>query len=292
MNRMHGIEPFVDGCVRCQSTAYSGSVARRDMAWFTKLSAIWRSCHTAGFENLSSSLQKAELERYELIETGTVESETLELYGFLKIMAALLEKCAFSSTYSLWRHKLYALPAAAVPAYRAVKTTVSCMGCEMPAECKWKQSWEGNSIGLAFWLLYRYFYTYCLYRWTTGKAVPASNEKKINAGAFMTLPLLYREEFQLKGILLLFLLYSNWGKHVDISFKKCYIIVYSVTIFIVSRIWKVNFWKGHKHEQQEKLFDTVVAHAKNSGFVFQDPNLSAVCPIRDFGPWESNWRKI
>ena len=53
---------------------------------------------------------------------------------------------------------------------------------------------------------------------------PASNEKKINAGAFMTLPLLYREEFFYFVILI--------GENtLTFPLKKCYIIVYSCNYF-------------------------------------------------------------
>ena len=121
---------------------------------------------------------------------------------------------------------------------RCLQLLYQRIGCEKPLSVVWdakcllnvneKQSYKE--------ILYRAaFFDYCTGIFTHILSVdgqrakrPASNEKKINAGAFMTLTLLYREEFQLEGILLfIFLLcYSNWGKHVDISFKK--VLYYSV----------------------------------------------------------------
>lgn len=121
---------------------------------------------------------------------------------------------------------------------RCLQLLYQRIGCEKPLSVVWdakcllnvneKQSYKE--------ILYRAaFFDYCTGIFTHILSVdgqrakrPASNEKKINAGAFMTLPLLYREEFQLErdSSFYFLLCYSNWGKHVDISFKK--VLYYSV----------------------------------------------------------------
>ena len=91
---------------------------------------------------------------------------------------------------------------------RCLQLLYQRIGCEKPLSVVWdakcllnvneKQSYKE--------ILYRAaFFDYCTGIFTHILSVdgqrakrPASNEKKINAGAFMTLPLLYREEFQLE----------------------------------------------------------------------------------------------
>ena len=124
MNRMHGIEPFVDGCVRCQSTQHIQAVSRRDGGFICK-SCLRYGDHVIPRRDLKTFrlLCKAELEHYELIERlEPFSSENFEeLYGFFEDYGGIaLKVCVFFEPCSLWRGtcKLHALPAAAVPAYR------------------------------------------------------------------------------------------------------------------------------------------------------------------------------
>ena len=91
MNRMHGIEPFVDGCVRCQSTQHIQAVSRRDGGFVCK-SCLRYGDHVIPRRDLKTFrlLCKAELEHYELIERlEPCSSENFEdCMAFLKIMAA------------------------------------------------------------------------------------------------------------------------------------------------------------------------------------------------------------
>lgn len=87
MNRMHGIEPFVDGCVRCQNTQYIQAVSRRDGGFVCK-NCLRPEDHVISRSDLKTFrlLCKAELQHYELIERlEPFTSENFEeLYGFFE----------------------------------------------------------------------------------------------------------------------------------------------------------------------------------------------------------------
>ena len=87
MNRMHGIEPFVDGCVRCQSTQHIQAVSRNDGGFVCKR-CLRSGDHVISRRDLKTFrlLCKAELEHYELIERlDPFSSENFEeLYGFFE----------------------------------------------------------------------------------------------------------------------------------------------------------------------------------------------------------------
>lgn len=87
MNRMYGIEPFVDGCVRCQGTQHIRVVLRRDGGFICK-SCLRYGDHVMPRRDSKTFrlLCKTELEHYELTERlEPLSSENFEeLYGFFK----------------------------------------------------------------------------------------------------------------------------------------------------------------------------------------------------------------
>lgn len=87
MNRMHGIEPYVDGCVRCQNMQDIQAVSRRDGGFVCK-HCLRSGDHVISRNDLKTFrlLCKAELKHYELLERlEPFTSENFEeLYGFFE----------------------------------------------------------------------------------------------------------------------------------------------------------------------------------------------------------------
>lgn len=86
VNRMHGIEPYVDGCVRCGNTQGITGISRSDGGFVCKL--CFRTSHdqTKSIEELKRFrlISKAELEHYDILadHADYTYDDFEELYGF------------------------------------------------------------------------------------------------------------------------------------------------------------------------------------------------------------------
>lgn len=87
MNRMHGIEPYVDGCVRCQSVHQIQAISRRD-GGFVCHHCLHAQDHVLSREDLKvfRLLCKADLQHYPLLEKlpPFTSDHFEELYGFFE----------------------------------------------------------------------------------------------------------------------------------------------------------------------------------------------------------------
>ena len=91
---------------------------------------------------------------------------------------------------------------------RCLQLLYQRIGCEKPLSVVWdakcllnvneKQSYKEILYRAAFFVYCPVIFTHLLSVVGHGAMRHESHENKINAGAFMTLPLLYREEFQLE----------------------------------------------------------------------------------------------